>query len=338
MESKVARNKGFLGCLALVAFAGIGLATAIGSVFVQTAPLPRSEEDVFLRLSGQGVRSALNQLEEKRVIRSADAYAMRMRLQPVDLRIREGTYKFRAGMSYDDVLKALRTPVRRMVRLPEGWWIARTAARLEAEGVCQAEDYIRLANSPAEFKGVVDFPLPESSLEGFLFPDTYDLPPLTPAKDVITMQLRAFERRVIPVAKGQDLARIVNIAAMVELEAALDEERPRVAGVIANRINRGMTLDIDATVLYALQEWKVLGPGVVRTVKSPYNTYLNRGLPPGPIGSPGLKSIQGAMDPETHPYLFYVARPDRSHIFTTNYADHRAAIRRSRAEFRERAP
>lgn len=334
----MARNKGCIGGLAILALLGIGLATAVGSVFVRTAPTPRGTEDVFLRLSGQGVRSALNQLEEKGVIRSADAYAMRMRIQPVDLRVREGTYKFRAGMSYDDVLKALRTPVRRMVRLPEGWWIARTAARLEAEGVCKAEDYIRLANTPAEFKGVVTFPLPERSLEGFLFPDTYDLPPMTPAKDVITMQLKAFERRVIPVAKGQDLERIVNIAAMVELEAALDEERPRVAGVITNRIKKRMTLDIDATVLYALQEWKVLGPGVVRTVKSPYNTYLNRGLPPGPIGSPGLKSIQAAMNPESHPYLFYVARPDRSHIFTTNYADHRAAIRRARAEFRERAP
>jgi UPF0755 protein len=93
-----------------------------------------------------------------------------------------------------------------------------------------------------------------------------------------------------------------------------------------------MRLEIDASVLYALQEWKPLGPGVVRTVKSPYNTYLVSGLPPGPIGSPGLKSLKAALEPEKHGYLFYVARPDKTHYFARTYEEHRGNIRRARLE------
>ena len=169
-----------------------------------------------------------------------------------------------------------------------------------------------MAGKPEEFAEVVDFELPKGSLEGYLYPDTYDLPPMLGAKGVITRQLRAFETKVVKKLGAEGLDRALTIGSMVELEAALDEERPRVAGVIENRLKKGMRLELDATVLYALGEWKELGPGVVRTVKSPYNTYLNAGLPPGPIGSPGAKSIEAAMNPETHNYLFYVERPERS--------------------------
>ena len=114
----------------------------------------------------------------------------------------------------------------------------------------------------------------------------------------------------------------------------MDAERPRVAGVIENRLAKGQRLEIDATVLYGLQDWRVLKPGEVRTVDSPYNTYLVNGLPPGPICSPGSMSIQAAMKPEKHTFLYYVARPTRTHYFTSSYADHLAAIRKARSEFR----
>jgi UPF0755 protein len=129
-----------------------------------------------------------------------------------------------------------------------------------------------------------------------------------------------------------DLQRVLTVASMVELEAARDDERARIAGVIENRLRRGMRLEIDATVLYAEQNWRELGPGQVRKTDSPYNTYRRGGLPPGPIGSPSLKSIQAALRPERHGYLFYVARPDRSHYFAATYPDHLANIRRARAE------
>ena len=221
-----------------------------------------------------------------------------------------------------------------MVRLPEGWWQLRTAARLESFDVCTGKDYVDAAKSPEKYEDV-GLPIKSGSLEGWLFPDTYDLAPLTPAENVVRLQLRTFKRKVLDrYPETKDWNRVLTVASMVELEAAKDEERPRVAGVIENRLRKGQPLEIDATVLYALQEWKNLGPGIVRTVKSPYNTYLNKGLPPGPIGSPGLKSIVATLKPEKHGYLYYVARPNRSHYFAATYSEHLSNIRKARAEWR----
>jgi UPF0755 protein len=168
-----------------------------------------------------------------------------------------------------------------------------------------------------------------------LFPDTYDFPPMMGARAVIERQLRTFEQRTEgKLDQRSDLARVVNIAAMVELEAKLDRERPVIAGVIENRLRKPMRLQIDATVLYALGEWKVLPPGVVNTIQHPYNTYLNDGLPPGPIGSPGLASILAAANPQETNALYYMAMPDGSHLFTSSYSQHLVNIRVARAAAR----
>lgn len=319
----------------------IGAGIALGTItWYQngTAPTPPGEE-ILVRWQPKSFRDAVDELANKGVIRDPLAFRLQARIRNFEVAPTGGTYSFRPGMDGAQIAEALRTPLRQMVRIPEGWWISRVAARLEDKNVCSAQEYTELASQPELFAETVTFPLPEGSLEGFLFPDTYDLPPLLGAKAVITRQLQAFEAKVIEPLGLQDadpetIRRAVIVASMVELEAALDEERPKVAAVIENRLRKGMRLEIDATVLYALGKWKVLGPGVVRTVQSPYNTYLNDGLPPGPIGSPGAKSIAAALQPDTHDYLFYVARPDRSHIFTRTYAEHRAAIRKARAETR----
>lgn len=332
-------------CLLRIALGAAGLALGLAAgaawwVRRETAPLPAGEA-FYVRFAADTDRvAAFKTLAARppaeRTFRNLAALEFWSRWRNAPATVREGTYELRPGMSADQLLAALRRPVRQNVRIPEGWWIRRVAARLEARGVCSAEEYIAAANDAARFAAETKPPIPrEGSLEGFLFPDTYDLPPLLGAEGVVRRQLRAFQQKVAPVLPPEaDVRRTLTVASMVELEAALDRERPMVAGVIENRLDRRMTLDIDATVLYALQEWKVLGPGVVRTVESEYNTYLNRGLPPGPIGSPGLASIQAALAPAEHDYLFYVARPDRSHIFTRDYAAHRAAIRRARAEHR----
>lgn len=320
-------------------FLGLVLGMLVGAGYWlqrELRPMPSAPAQ-YLRVPANQAREVVyKELARKRVVRNLVALELLARLRQQPPTVREGTYRLRAGMTADQILRALQTPVKQNVRIPEGWWIRRVAQRLQAREVCSAEEYIRLANDASHFARWTKAPIPrKGSLEGFLFPDTYELPPQLGAEAVIRRQLRAFEQKVVPIMPPDaNVKDILTIASMVELEAALDEERPRVAGVITNRIDRRMTLDIDATVLYALQEWKVLGPGVVRTVESPYNTYLNRGLPPGPIGSPGLASIRAALRPEAHNYLFYVARPDRSHIFTPNYDQHRAAIRRARAEFR----
>lgn len=320
-----------VGLAALVIGAG-----AVGYAGQALRPMPTGPSKYVRFETAASHALIFHDLEQQGIVRDGRAARVYARLKGAPQPIAPGTYRVAPGMTVDQIIVALKKPVQRMVRIPEGHWISRVAERLENEGVCGAAEYIALANQPELFEGMVDFPLPKDSLEGYLYPDTYDLPPLIGAKDVVARQLKAFERKAWPLLKeAKDPHRVLTIASMVELEAALDKERPIIAGVIENRIKKGMTLDIDATVLYAEGKWRVLGPGQVRKVKSPYNTYLNRGLPPGPIGSPSEASITGAMNPASHPWLFYVARPDRSHTFTSTYAEHKAAIVRNRAEFKK---
>jgi len=291
----------------------------------------KATKNVYVRLEkGTSFGGALRDLEEKGVIESARNFQIWAKFKGKAPILHEGTYLFKPGSKADEVLASLNKPVSRMVRIPEGWWISRVAKRLEENQVCDAEEYIKLANDPSVFAKSVKFPLPEESLEGYLYPDTYDLPPLTSAKEVITKQLKAFESKVWPKLKNAKVHRTLTVASMVQSEVAADQERPLVAGVIERRLQKGMRLQIDATVLYALGEWKVLGPGVVNKVVHPYNTYRIPGLPPGPIGSPSLASIEAALNPKATDKIFYVALPDKTHLFARTYEEHLANIRKAR--------
>lgn len=185
-----------------------------------------------------------------------------------------------------------------------------------------------------------------TSLEGYLFPDTYEVPAVAARPtDVLARQLDTFAARVIPayeqaLAAGttdMDLYTVLTVASIVEREAVIPEERPAIAGVYLNRLAVGMRLEADPTVQYAMgyqpetgQWWKT--PVFLEeysSVISPYNTYLNDGLPPGPIASPGLSSIQAVLNPEDHNYLFFVATPDGTgrHIFAETWDEHVENVR-----------
>jgi UPF0755 protein len=167
-----------------------------------------------------------------------------------------------------------------------------------------------------------------TSLEGFLFPDTYFVDKTTTAADIVNRQLEAYRQNVAGVdmraAARKNLTPfdVLTIASMVEREVQVASERPVVAGIIYNRLHRRMRLDIDATVQYAVGAWRDLTAKDLR-VDSPYNTRRFPGLPPGPIASPGLASIEAAAHPKASDYLYYVARNDGSgrHYFATNEAE-----------------
>ncbi|HEY0868310.1 MAG TPA: endolytic transglycosylase MltG [Fimbriimonas sp.] len=276
----------------------------------------------------------LKDLEKRGVVHNPEALLAFAKLRKYSTTpVSVGTYRFRAFITGKDVLKALRDPVRQMVRLPETNWAARSANILEENGVCSASEYLALVRKPDEFRKEVSFPLPKDSLEGYLYPDTYDLPPLLGARQTILRQLKTFEKKAWnELGKPKNLHRLVTVASMVQMEVAKDEERAKVAGVIQNRLNRNMRLQIDATINYALQKWRPLTLADYREVESPYNTYLVDGLPPGPICSPSFKSIEAALKPSEHRYLYYVANPQTNeHMFAPTYQEHlRNVARRKR--------
>ncbi len=298
-------------------------------------------EAMYVRFENRlPMREALKELEAKGIVRNARAMHLYARLTKRPGLVRDGTFELVPGWDANQVFEALEKPMRQMVRLPETNWAARNAKILEREGVASAEEYLALIGQPEAFEGTVDFPLPEGSLEGYLYPDTYDLPPMLGARQTILRQLRAFERKVWePMGKpdAETLRRAVVVGSMIELEVARNEERPVVAGVIENRLKAGMPLQIDATLNYAIQEWRPLTYEDYRTIDSPYSTYRNKELPPGPICSPTVRSIQAAMNPEMHPYLYYVAMPEGKHLFATTYDQHLQNVRLRREAMRRKA-
>jgi UPF0755 protein len=212
--------------------------------------------------------------------------------------------------------------------LPEGLSIGELAARIEDAGV--EGDYVKAAKSARVLKLARRLGLPKDidTTEGFLFPATYDVIEGAPAEQLVIQQLNAYADRIASIdlraAKKKNLTPydVLIIASMVEREAQLDAERPKVASVIYNRLSDGMPLAIDATIRYAENNWTkpLLQSELDRP--GPYNTRQNRGLPPTPIGNPGLASLQAAAHPAKTDFLFYVVKPcgEGAHNFSSTDA------------------
>lgn len=282
--------------------------------------------------------AVLREMKERGVVRDPRAVRVYAFLTRTPTQIRTGTYQVHPGMTAGELLRELRKPIVQMVRIPDTNWAQRTANLLEQKyQVCKAEEYMALVRNPKEFKSDVSFPLPEQSLEGYLYPDTYDLPPLLGARAVVLRQLKAFERRVWQkLDHPEDLHRILTVASMVQLEAGRDDERAAIAGVIENRLDKGMRLQIDATILYGEQKWRRLTFADYKNSDTPYNTYLHEGLPPGPICSPTIKSIEAAMHPDKEGgNVFYVAMPGQRSVFAPTYSQHLKNIKKRREALKQ---
>lgn len=321
-----------LGLLTLLAIGGI----VGGVVYVkgQLAPMPEGKPFYIRFESGATFAKALEALHDRGVVRNPAVLRTYARFTGKGTDLKVGTYQLAPGMDADAILTKLRSPVRQMVRIPETNLSYRTANLLSKYEVCPAKDYRALIKQPQAFAKSSGLPLPrKGNLEGYLYPDTYDLPPLLGAKGVVERQLAGFKAKAWPLLKGRkDVQRVLTVASMVELEAGTDGDRPLIAGVIENRLRQNMALQIDATLLYAISEWRRLTFKDYKTIDSPYSTYKNRGLPPGPICSPSVKSIEAALHPAQHDYLYYVARPDKTHAFARTYSEHVRNIATIRAQ------
>lgn len=301
---------------------GFGFATLI-------APMPSGPKQRFVMVKSRKLSEQLSIMSDKGVIRSAFAtnlYGMVLGFRGNRL-IAPGVYEVHPGQSAGELLKSLVTPLRQLVRLREGRWAARTAETLAEKEVCSAGDYVGLVKKPEMFE-TPGVPIQGSSLEGYLYPDTYNFPPALGAELVIRRQLLNFAKKTKGLGlTNENVHRTLTIASMLELESGDYEEKRLIAGVIENRLRKGMRLQIDATVNYGMQLWRPLFYKDYTAVKSPYNTYLTKGLPPGPICSPTLDSIKAALAPAQHNDLFYISLPDGRTLFSPTYEAHLKNIR-----------
>ncbi|MBA3420388.1 MAG: endolytic transglycosylase MltG [Thermoleophilaceae bacterium] len=278
----------------------------------------QGDEPVRVRIpQGAGVQQIADILDERGVVASGAVFSARVRLSGRGAELKPGSYTLRSGMGYGAAIAELAEgPARNVINVtvPEGRARGEIAPLVEAAGL--EGSYARASQSssrldPAEF-GAKD----ADSLEGFLFPSTYELRRGASADELVGRQLDAFKREFgrvdLSAARRRKLSpwEVLIIASMVEREAQLDRDRPLIASVIYNRISRGEPLGIDATIRFATENWERPLTQSQLAVDSPYNTRKNAGLPPGPIGNPGLPSIRAAAKPARSNYMFYVVKPN----------------------------
>ena len=303
----------------LVVIAGLWFFDALG------APAGKGQgKKEFIRYENASRLSVvLRDLEKRGLLKNALATRLLAMLQHRPATVIAGSYSLSPSVSAQEILRQLAKPVNLILRLPETNWANRTAHLLANHDIVNADEYMRLVKDPKEFSKDVSFPLPKDSLEGYLYPKKYELPPLFGARRVIEMQLKEFERTVWDSSdRPKDMHRTLTLASLVQLEAGVDDDRPMIAGVIENRIKKKMPLQIDSSLLYGIQKWRRLTYKDYKTIDSPYNTYKYKGLPPGPICSPDAKDIEAAMHPAKHNYLYYVALPNGRSIYAATYKEH----------------
>ena len=277
-------------------------------------------------------------LEQEKLIRSGKAFTWAVRLNKLGSQIKAGTYDLPPEMSTMDILdKLVRGEVVNMnvrVTIPEGLTIPLVGELFEKIGFFTKESFILAAESvelPYEYLKAVPDNV-DRKLEGYLFPDTYEFSPhVTPQQVIRTMAAR-FHELVPPRYEQSELRhtyslhQVVTMASIVEKEAVRHDERARIAGVFYNRLDIREPLGSCATIQYILGTPRALLYADLE-IPSVYNTYRNVGLTPGPIANAGLASFEAALLPESHDLLFFVARPDGSHVFTRTNAEHERAIR-----------
>jgi UPF0755 protein len=253
------------------------------------------------------------------------------RFQGRDRMVRSGEYRFTQALSPVDVLDVLqsRAETARSITIPEGLTAAQVAALLETEGL-GGRDVFRCVMEDIEL--LQEFGLPVTGVEGYLFPDTYAFTPLEAPSDIVRAMLARFRQEGAALAarrtaSGLSEVEMVTLASVIEKETGQPDERRLVSGVFHNRLRLGMPLQSDPTVRYGRDDAR--GP-ITRAdldSSSPYNTYVHRGLPPGPIANPGRAALEAALDPAATRSLYFVSRNDGSHVFSDTLEAHNRAVR-----------
>ena len=315
--------KKLVGIVLILCVAGLSLL-----LYLNSSP-PRMKEQAFTVSYGDSMCRIAGNLEKNRLIRSRDffvysSYFLNRR------HVRAGTYKIFSGMNSFEILRKLTRGdiLSRKVTIPEGFNIYQIADRLEANNICVSGSFLDYASDETFLKSLgIDSP----TAEGYLFPDTYVFPEGSDPRDVIGVMLKKMKSVVgdrPAYGPGMSLHEMLTMASLVEKEAKVYNEREFISSVFYNRLRKGMRLDCDPTVRYAVK--KFTGPITVSDLKSdsPYNTYRHAGLTPTPICSPGRESIHAAMYPMKSEYLFFVAKNDGSHHFSKTLKEHNEAVRK----------
>jgi UPF0755 protein len=318
----------------------VGVVLLIGLLLVPANVTKNFEQRQVLIPRGASIEAIADSLHQEGLIGNKKLFVLSARIMGYDRNLKAGQFTIPVGSSTYRILRQLAKGMSAgdMVTIPEGLRVDQIAEILHKGAKIDPVRFMALANDSAFMHSIG---VPADRVEGYLYPDTYPFYPLLTPQEVMRVMversLKVFgEEMALPDAKmGLTLHQLVTLASVVEAEAQVPSERPRIAAVFYNRLNQGMMLQSDPTVLYALGEWRGRVFYKDLDVKSPYNTYRNRGLPPGPICNPGRGAVHAVLFPNADSTeLYFVARGDGTHIFTKSWEDHLRAIAMVRAQAR----
>lgn len=320
--------------IGIFTFSSLGILcfiTLLMAEFYLSPPTSSGEVVNFSVPTGSNSRAIAKRLVAERLIRSELAFYLIVRYQGIDKHLQAGDYQLRRGMSLKQILNELQKGHVALENwtVPEGLTVSAIAKLWETADFGTAEAFQKTTELPQLLQ---KYGLEGKSVEGYLFPNTYKFAKGTTAETVVEMMLDEFNRRwnetLAEEARslGRTRHEVVTLASVIEKEAQSESERPRIASVFHNRLERNWRLQADPTVLYALGNPERLLTRADLKVDSPYNTYLHKGLPPGPIGSPGMASLMAALRPEKTDYLYFVAIGEGKHHFSKTLAEHNRMV------------
>ncbi len=307
----------------------------VGSELLVPSDIGKAQLEVEIP-EGATYRQAINILYGNNLIRDKNIFIILGKLTGLDRRIRYGFYSFWGKMSPYQVFKRLEEGkiIEYEVTIVEGDSLLEIGSKLAANKVMSVDYFNRLARD-SDFLKLLDVNAP--SLEGYIFPQTYRIPkgvnPKSVLKGMVGMLRRSYTDQMRERMKelGWSENKVLVLASIIEKEAITDEERPIISAVYQNRINKGMPLQADPTAIYGVKSSKLKITKDDLKNQTDYNTYVIKGLPPGPIASPGIKSINAALYPANVPYLYFVSQNNGTHHFSVTWEEHSAAVKRIRA-------
>jgi len=314
-------------------FLSLSIIVFVGFLFgFVSTPFHRRSGTVELKVNrGESFSSVVGRLKENGVISHKKIFTLWARLWSLDKKIHWGIYRFELPMAPRKVLNrmVLGQGIFHRITIPEGLTLTEIASLLEREGLGNKERFLKEAGNP-ELLSL--FGLEGKGVEGYLFPNTYYFPPSAGERDVIVAMMDHFYERFTPLmeehAKKLGLSQhdVLTLASLIEKETGDEAERPLVSAVFHNRLKDRIPLQSDPTVIYGMKNFK--GNLTRRDLRnrSPYNTYLIQGLPPGPICNPGHSSLWAALFPAEVSYLYFVSKNDGTHVFSETIGEHNRAV------------
>ncbi len=292
------------------------------------------QAQIFEVQPGMPLKQVARELSRNGLIRSPSAFQAIAYIQNKQTQVMIGEYSLSPSMSPTEILNQITSgkTVLHPVTIPEGYRITEIATLLQSEGLVDREVFIRQTQDETLIRTLG---ISAENLEGYLFPETYHFSKFTPEKKIVEKMVATFKAQVLKPLLLEKVKEstlnwheIITLASLIEKETGLDSERKIISSVFHNRLRKNMRLQTDPTVIYAIEKFD----GNIRKhdlkIDSPYNTYRYKGLPPGPIANPGLKSIVAAISPIKSDHLYFVSRQDGSHHFSSTLNEHNRAVQK----------